>query len=353
MSDVIFIYVSRRYKTQKTQPLGAYWRFWLRSDMRTPDVVGNTYCSKKLIREAKNQVIYLSVIYIFLGITTIVGNTLILIALHKNTSLHQPSKVLLRNLVASDLCIGFVQLLYGVLGISILQGWWQICHHLFIVNNIAASISITVSLWTITAISVDRLLALLLKLRYRQVVTIRKVYAVAMASWIIGISTATLWFFSLLAWKVLAGTNIAVCLITSAYCYTRTFLRLRHQHTQVLNNLRQPENQASRIDEIRYRKTVSSALWLLLALLFCYLPFVFLVSFAFREIEDKPSSVLITALTTTTLLVRFNSSLNPILHCWRIKEVRRAVKDTLSCSREWKIPGSYTIWKAVSKWLSE
>ena len=333
MSDVIFIYVSRRYKTQKTQPLGAYWRFWLRSDMRTPDVVGNTYCSKKLIREAKNQVIYLSVIYIFLGITTIVGNTLILIALHKNTSLHQPSKVLLRNLVVSDLCIGFVQLLYGALGISILQGWWQICHHLFNVNNIAASISITVSLWTINAISVDRLLALLLKLRYRQVVTIRKVYAVAMASWVIGISNATLWCFSLLAWKVLLGTKVAMCLITSAYCYTKTFLRLRHQHTQVLNNLRQPENQASRIDEIRYRKTVSSSLWLLLALLFCYSPFLLLVSFAFREIENNPSSVFIIALTITALLMYFNSTLNPILYCWRIKEVRRAVKDTLSCAR--------------------
>ena len=129
--------------------------------MRTPDVVGNTYCSEKLILGV-NQVISLSVIYIFLGITTIVGNTLILIALHKNTSLHQPSKVLLRNLVASDLCIGFVQLLYGALGISILQGWWQMCHLLFLVNGIASNISTTVSMWTITAISVDRLLALLL-----------------------------------------------------------------------------------------------------------------------------------------------------------------------------------------------
>ena len=302
--------------------------------MQTQEFFAKLFCSEEFHQGLDNQILSLSVINILLGISAIVGNIVILIALHKQTSLNQASKVLLRNLVASDLCVGFVQITEVVRGISILQGQWQICPLLYLVTVIAASISIAVSLWTITAISVDRLLALLLKLRYRQVVTIRKVYAVAMASWIIGISTATFWFFSLLAWKVLLGTNIAVCLITSAYCYTRTFLRLRHQHTQVLNNLRQPENQASRIDEIRYRKTVSSALWLLLALLFCYLPFVFLVSFAFREIEDNPSSVLITALTTTTLLVRFNSSLNPILHCWRIKEVRRAVKDTLSCSRE-------------------
>ena len=302
--------------------------------MRTADVYGNIYCSEKIIRGDGKQVIYLSVIYIFLGITTIVGNTLILIALHKSTSLHQPSKALLRNLVASDLCVGFVQLVHGALGIFILQGWWQMCHLSLLVSGITSNISITVSLWTITAISVDRLLALLLKLRYRQVVTIKKVYTVALASWVNGIINATLWSFSFLAWKVLHGTNIAVCLITSAYCYTRTFLKLRHQHTQVLNNLRQPENQASRIDEIRYRKTVSSSLWLLLALLFCYFPFFLLLAFALQEIENNPSSLFINALTTTALLMYFNSTLNPILYCWRIKEVRRAVKDTLSCSRE-------------------
>ena len=152
--------------------------------MRAPDVVGSIYCSEKIIRGEGKEVIYILVIYVLLGITAIVGNTLILIALRKNNSLHQPSKALLRNLVASDLCVGFVQLVSGALGIFILQGWWQMCHLLFLVSGIASNISITVSLWTITAISVDRLLALLLKLRYRQVVTIRKVYAVSIASWV-------------------------------------------------------------------------------------------------------------------------------------------------------------------------
>ena len=242
------------------------------------------------------------------------GNTLILIALHKETSLYRPSKVLLRNLVASDLCIGLVQLVYGAVGISILQGWWQICRLLFFVNGIAANISITVSLWTITAISVDRLLALLLKLRYRPVVTVRKVYAVAIASWVcngINISTATLWCFSLDAWKVLFGKNIAVCLITSTYSYTRTFIKLCHQHSSVQNNLREAENQTARADITRYRKTVSSALWLQLALLFCYLPYFLLAPFAFREIEHNPSSAFTILLTTTALLTVFQLNFKP------------------------------------------
>ncbi|XP_015765041.1 PREDICTED: melanocortin receptor 4-like [Acropora digitifera] len=308
--------------------------FCVRSDMQSLEIVSSIYCSERLIPGVQNQVIYLSVIFILLGITAFVGNTLILIALHKNTSLHQPSKVLLRNLVASDLCIGFVQLLYGPLGISILHGWWQICRCLFFVNGIAANISITVSLCTITAISVDRLLALLLRLRYKQVVTIRKVYPVAIASWVNGIGNATLWFFSLDAWKVLFGTNIAVCLITCTYSYTRTFYTLRHQHAQVHDNLREPKNQTSRVGMACYRKTVFSALWLLLALLFCYSPFFLLAPFALRKIESNPLSAFTIPLTTTILLMHFNSTLNPILHCWRIKEVRRAVKDTLSCCRE-------------------
>ena len=175
-------------------------------------------------------------------------------------------------------------------------------------------------------------------------ITIRKISAVAITSWVRnGISTATLWCFSLDAWKVLFGTNIAVCLITSTHSYTRTFFRLPHKHTKVHNNLRETQNQTSRVDIIRYRKTVFSALWLLLALLFCYSPYFLLVPFALREIEKNPSSAFTIPLITAALLMYFNSTLNPILYRWRMKEVRRAVKDTLSCSREWKIPGFFAI----------
>ena len=130
--------------------------------------------------------------------------------------------------------------------------------------------------------------------------------------------------------KVLFAT-IVVCLFTSVYCYTRIFFRLRHQHNQV-SNLREVENQQPRADVTRYRKTVSSALWLQLAMLFCYLLNLLLASFVFRKAKNNLSSVLVTAFNTTTTLTLFSSTLNPILYCWRIKEIRRAVKDILSCS---------------------
>jgi len=319
-------------RLRKSDSVG-HWRICLRSEMQTQEFLANIRCSEEFHQGLDNEILSLSVINILPGITAIVGNIVILIALHKGTSLNQASKVLLRNLVASDLCVGFVQIADGVRGISILQGQWEICHPLFLFWGIAANISILVSLLTITAISVDRLLALLLKLRYRQVVTIRKVYAIALASWICnGVGVASIWYFSPDGWKVLIVTTTVVCLTTSIYCYTRIPFKLRDQH-KVQNNLREKENQTTRVAAIRYRKTLSSALWLQLAMLFCYLPYLSLMPFAHRQFLNNRSSALSAAFFFTLTLLYFNSTLNPILYCWRIKEIRRAVKDTLSCSR--------------------
>ena len=101
--------------------------------MQAQEYLANFYCSEEFNQGLDNKKISLSAINILLGITAIIGNTVILIALCKETSLHKPSKVLLRNLVSSDLCVGFVQLVFGAREISILQGRWQTCRHLYMV----------------------------------------------------------------------------------------------------------------------------------------------------------------------------------------------------------------------------
>ena len=66
--------------------------------------VAELYCSVDLIRGVDGELIFLSALHIFLSITAFLGNTLILVALHKETSLHPPSKLLYRNLAITDLC---------------------------------------------------------------------------------------------------------------------------------------------------------------------------------------------------------------------------------------------------------
>ena len=65
-------------------------------------------CSVEITEGIHNQLIFFSVIYSFLSITAILGNILILVALHKESSLHAPSKLLFRTLAITDLCVGII-----------------------------------------------------------------------------------------------------------------------------------------------------------------------------------------------------------------------------------------------------
>ena len=300
--------------------------------MKTLDDSADIYCSQELTQVLDDQIICLSVINTLLAFTAIVGNTLILIAFHKENSLHQPSKVLIRNLVASDLLVGFAELLLVGQWISILQEHWQSCHYFYIAYIVGAFVSMSLSLCTLAAISVDRLLALFLGLTYRQVVTLGRVYVVVIAVWVLSIGNATLALLNPEAVKVVQAIGSIMCLITASFCYTRIFFKLHHQRTQVSNITPEQESQTIPLNISRYRKTVSTALWLQLALVLCYFPYMLLAPIALPEIEKKHSSALYIPLYFTVTLMFFNSTLNPILYCWKIKEVRRTVKDMFPCS---------------------
>ena len=67
--------------------------------------------------------------------------------------------------------------------------------------------------------------------------------------------------------------------------------------------------------------------WVQLVLLACYVP-MSLVRIVMAHIKGN-SSHLVVALGIANTLVYFNSTLNPFLYCWKISEVRRAVKQTI------------------------
>ena len=115
--------------------------------METLPALARLYCSKELTHGLDKQIICLSVINTVLAIAAVVGNTVILIALHKETSLHRPSKALLRNLVASDLAsVGFAELALVGKRNSILQEQWRVCRVFFYAQDMVVVISVWVSL---------------------------------------------------------------------------------------------------------------------------------------------------------------------------------------------------------------
>ena len=142
----------------------------------------------EFLRGVDGELIFLSALNIFLSITAFLGNTLILVALHKETSLHPPSKLLYRNLAIVDLCAGIIaEPLAVTYFTSVVKEKWYICYYAYLAENLLGYTLCSESLLTLTAISVDRLLALLLGLRYRQIVTFKRTCITAFGFWILSI----------------------------------------------------------------------------------------------------------------------------------------------------------------------
>ena len=295
---------------------------------KTEDRSFTTLLNKPLSSPIAGMIELFSVLNIFLSITASLGNVLILIALHKVSSIHPPTKRFLRCLAVTDLGVGLlVQPLYATV---IMSPWFKMnVHDVFYVLLIALTLSwclCGVSILTSAAISVDRLLALFLGLRYRHVVTLRRVHGVIICFW--SISALFGWTSRMqsinLAYKG-AVVIVTLCLVTVIFCYTMIHLKLRRQQGQLHKNVPQGPIAVGGgipLNIAWYKKTVSSILWVQLALVACYVPLYIVIVVS----ENRVSYV---ALRATETLVYLNSSLNPILYCWKIREVKQAVRDML------------------------
>lgn len=284
-------------------------------------------CSEGSLGNLHLQLTFLLVLNIFLAIVTILGNKLILVALHHESSLHPPSKLLLRGLATTDLCVGLIsQPVCVAFWVSIVDKNWTICRYSRMLRFILGYLLGSVSLLTLTAISVDRLLALLLGLRYRQVVTLKRTYLILAVIWVISTFAAviSLWNDLITTWYGYIG--ISLCLVISSFSYSIIFWKLRQHQTQ---SHVQTNAETSPLNVTRYKRAVTSALWLQLALITCYPPYE--ITDIIYNLKDLTPSVFLAA-QCGIILIYLNSALNPILYCWKIAEVRQAVKGTL---RKW------------------
>ena len=262
----------------------------------------------------------------FSSITATLGNILILLALNKVTSTCPPTKLLFRCLAVTDLCVGLItQPLFTV---TLLTSF-NYDEYVDLIQVISSLVLCGVSLLTSTAISVDRLLALSLGLRYRYVVTLRRVRALIISFWFL-IAASVGCLFILEIYFFVYAVVMLISLLISAISYAKIYFRLRHQLLRVQGHVHQrqqlPPNGVvpTALNVARYKKTVSFIAWVQLGLFACYSPIcIALISFHFFFFLD------FNIFEFFVCLLFLNSSLNPILYCWKIREVKQAVKDTI------------------------
>lgn len=264
------------------------------------------------------------ILNIVLSVTATLGNSVILVALANYSSIHAPSKMLLSSLTVTDLCVGAIsQPLVVTLLLSALKESWNLCQMIEYSLPVTTTVFSGVSLTVLTAIGLDRLLALTLKFRYRQIVTVERARRAVLVFWIKSGMIGALHLASQTLLFTVGVVLILLDVFISSYSYIRIFFAIRRQQAQVQVFL-QTGNNTPNI--ARYRRSVFNALWAHVTLAICYTPFAVVTV----VIVVRGSSTLLTMARFSTLsLVYMNSSLNPALYCWRIKEVRQAVKQTI------------------------
>ena len=180
------------------------------------------------------ELVYLSKVNILLFLTAFLGNALILVVLHKESSLHPPSKFLYRCLATTDLCVGLVvHPLVATYRMSLVHEDWSLCRYAHGASFISAYTLCSVSLLTLTAISVDRRLALLLGLRYRQVVTLKRTYIVVAIFWFVSGVSASCYILDPRITFWCGNIGVPSSLLISTVSYTKIFRGLRNHHNQV------------------------------------------------------------------------------------------------------------------------
>ena len=291
------------------------------------ETLGHTFCAL-----LKGLAILYFASNIGLSITASVGNILILVALPKVSSVYPPTKLLFRCLAVTDLCIGLItQPFYAIRLLEIITAIsTNIVNPIEKVENTSSFVLCGVSILTSTSISVDRLLTLKLGIRYRHTVTLRRVRVAVILFWLIGISSGCVEFFGnpSIAWNIAIVVTL-ICVIISVFSYTKIFIKLRQQKAQVHGNIFQEQSHGGGIplNIARYQKTVSSIALVQFSLAACYFPYV--ISSLVITINDWSGVSSAIVFTSAMTLLYLNSSLNPIVYCWKIIGVRKAVKETV------------------------
>ena len=166
------------------------------------------------------------------------------------------------------------------------------------------------SFLNVTAIAVDRLLAITLHLRDQELVTSKRVIIALVSIWIASAVTASL-FVSLNMHNAMVGVIVQfVGILLTTVAYIRIDRVVRHHQNQIHSQLQQQNAQAMEL--FREKKSAFNTVYFYVIFVACYLP-------------NFCSTILLTTDNTqisfwsgsyvTFFFVLLNSSLNPLVYC--------------------------------------
>lgn len=265
-------------------------------------------------------------INLILALTATLFNSLVIFVIWKTSLLHSPCNVLIACLAGSDLVIGmFAQPLLVAYKIAEISDDAEIACNGRLFHWIAGFVCGGVSVMTIATIAVDKMLALHLHLRYKQVVTVTRVLATVSGFWFFCVAAGFSIFIanSDRYWTLIPIPVLSISLSTTLVAYVKVFKVLRRHRNQIRT---QTLSTSHNVNMKKYKKSVLTMVYVLLIFLACYTPL--LTSMVIRLTLGYTPSIKM-AYEWSATITYLNSSLNPVVYWVRMQEIRVATVNTM------------------------
>ncbi len=198
-----------------------------------------------------------------LMLVSIIGNTLVLAAILRTPSLRSPSIILLCSLAVSDLLVGLVVQPVYVANLRMENG------SLFQVLTIMIFSVCGASLFAITAISVDRFLALHYHMQYPNLMTAHRALYASATLWFICFLLSLISIWSMSFYFIFIAFIIFICIFISTGCYIRIFRIVRVHQIQIHAQQQAVE---SNQDMMQTKKTALNTFIYYMVMILCYTP---------------------------------------------------------------------------------
>ena len=306
------------------------------------DMIMKSPCQKSTeVFPTSSEVEELYVTYIvncvFIGVlsyTTVMFNIVTILAIRKISLLSKPLKTLLLSLAFSDTCVG---LLVEPFYISILVKWSQFnnpsCVTYLAFLNLT-NLFLLASFCGVVAISVERFLAIYLHLRYEELVSDKRVIAVVISIWLFCAltSSASIWRSSAVSSLLFVSIGV-LCLLITTVVYIKIYAVIRRHRNQIQTLQQTTTRNNDKMSLSSAKKSATGLFYVYLLLLICYVPRG--VYFFTKKLSGFNTTSKSFAVYSLTLLF-FNSFLNPVIYCWKMRCIRQAIMDTLRNIFRWR-----------------
>ena len=272
---------------------------------------------------------------------TIVGNLMVHISMYKFRSLRTVTNMFIGSLAVADFLLGFVCLpIYALFFIDSTFGRYK---YLCLWKYSAVLVSMTGSLYSLVAISVDRYIAILHPLKYPIIMTRKKAKIIISGIWIYHLIIIVIpsagWnnydkyngtvcnFFKILPlpYTILtAPVSIFSSLFISMYLYRQIFNVASHQ-------LKKRKHRVQSKANLQLQKDMRSVRAMGIILFFFYIfwaPSMFIIPLKYLDIPADISEII---KNFGMIIAMSNSAVNPFMYCWLRKDFCRAFKSIL-CS---------------------